>query len=73
MNSYLIACYGKARFPSRSAARRRARQIRGTGGPAFTNYRCRWCRHVHLAHRPGQATHLRAGPHGPIPVQEYAA
>lgn len=73
MNGYLAGCHGKTRYPSRRAARRRARQIRGNGGPAFTTYRCRYCHHVHLGHRHGQATHLREGPHGPIPVQEYAS
>lgn len=72
MNGYLAGCHGKAPFRSRRAARRRARQIRGTGGPHFDNYRCRWCGHVHLGHRSGEATHLREGPRGPIPVQEYA-
>lgn len=72
MNGYLAGCHGKARFPSRRQARRRARQIRGNGGPRFTAYRCRYCRTVHLGHPNGQATHLRSGPHGPIPVQEYA-
>jgi len=73
MNSYLTACHGKTHFPSRRAARRRARQIRGRGGPHFTTYRCPWCAAVHLAHPHGHATHLRAGPHGPIHVQELAA
>lgn len=73
MNAYLSGCHGKTRFPSRRAARRRARQIRGTGGPRFTTYRCRWCGSLHLGHRPGHATHLRTGPHGPIPVQEIPA
>ena len=73
MNSYLAGCHGKHPFPSRRTARRRARQIRGTGGPAFHTYRCRWCGSVHLGHARGHATHLRTGPHGPIPVQEYAA
>lgn len=73
MNGYLAGCHGKTRFTSRRTARRRARQIRGTGGPAFYTYRCRYCHAVHLGHRYGHATHLRTGPHGPIPVQEYAA
>lgn len=73
MNAYLRACHGKTRFTSRRAARRRARQIRGQGGPRFNTYRCRWCDHVHVGHPPGLATYLRPGPHGPIPVQEYPA
>jgi hypothetical protein len=71
MNGYLAACHGKTRFPSRRAARRRARQIRGQGGPHFVVYRCRYCRSIHVGHKPGQATYLRPGPHGPIPVTEY--
>lgn len=70
MNAYLASCHAKTRFPSRRAARRRARQIRGEGGPRFKQYRCRWCGAIHLAHLPGYATHLRPGPHGPTPVQE---
>lgn len=73
MNAYLAGCYLKTRFPSRSCARRRARQIRGQGGPRFYTYRCRYCARIHLGHRPGHGTHLRTGPRGPIPVQEYAA
>lgn len=72
MNGYLTGCHGKARFRSRRTARRRARQIRGEGGPLMDDYRCRYCLGVHIGHPPGHATHLRAGPHGPIPVQEYA-
>lgn len=71
--SYLTGCYGKATFPSRRTARRRARQIRGTGGTRLTAYRCRYCHGGHIGHPRGHAAHLRAGPHGPIPVQEYAA
>ncbi|MDR3083696.1 MAG: hypothetical protein LBV60_22735 [Streptomyces sp.] len=70
MNSYLAACHGKTRFASRRNARRSARRIRGNGGPAFRLYRCPYCRAIHLGHRPGYATYLRTGPHGPIPVQE---
>ena len=73
MNGYLRACHGKSRLPSRRAARRRARQIRGEGGPRLYAYRCSYCGHVHLGHPPGYATHLRAGPYGPIHVQEIAA
>lgn len=73
MNGYLIGCYLKTVFPSRRTGRRRARQIRGEGGPRLDDYRCRYCGAVHLGHRPGEATHLRTGPHGPIPVQEIAA
>ncbi|MFD1309104.1 hypothetical protein [Streptomyces kaempferi] len=73
MNGYLAGCHGKTYFLSRRQARRRARQIRGEGGPRFDNYRCDYCWLVHLGHAPGEATHLRTGPHGPIPVQEYAA
>lgn len=70
MNGYLRACHGKTRFLSRRKARRRARQIRGEGGPRMHDYRCRYCWFVHVGHPPGQATYLRTGPHGPIPVQE---
>lgn len=73
MNGYLRACHGKHRFPSRRTARRRARQIRGQGGPRFHTYRCKYCRGVHVGHPPGLATYLRTGPYGPIPVQEYTA
>ena len=73
MNAYQAACHGKKAFPSRRAARRRARQIRGTGGPDFTNYRCPWCGSVHLAHPRGQGTHLRTGYHGPIHVTQLPA
>lgn len=71
MNGYIAGCHGKVRFPSRRAARRRARQIRGQGGPHFNTYRCSFCRAIHLGHAAGLATYLRTGPHGPIPVQEY--
>jgi hypothetical protein len=71
MNTYLAGCHGKTRFPSRRAGRRRAKQIRGEGGPRFHTYRCRYCGHVHVGHGSGLATYLRTGPHGPIPVQEY--
>lgn len=73
MNAYQRACHGKARFPSRRAARRRRRQIHGQGGPLFDIYRCTFCRALHVGHKPGYATHLRPGPHGPIPVTEYPA
>lgn len=73
MTEYQIACLGKARFTSRRQARRRARQIRGEGGPGFHTYRCHYCQHIHLGHSQGQATHLRTGPHGPIHITEYAA
>jgi hypothetical protein len=70
MNTYLRACHGKTRFPSWRTARRRARQIRGQGGPRFDTYRCTFCGHLHLGNRPGHATYLRTGPYGPTPVQE---
>lgn len=73
MNAYLAGCHDKTPFPSRRTARRRARQIRGNGGPHFKTYRCDWCSDVHLGHTYGHATHLRTGLHGPTPVQEYAA
>jgi hypothetical protein len=73
MNGYLAGCYLKTVFPSRRTGRRRARQIRGEGGPRLDDYRCRYCLGVHLGHPPGQATYLRTGHHGPIPVQEFAA
>jgi hypothetical protein len=71
VNAYLAACHGKTPFPSRRTARRRARQIRGQGGPRFNTYRCTWCGALHLGHARGLATYLRPGRHGPIPVQEY--
>lgn len=70
MTEYEVACLGKAAFPSRSAGRRRARQIRGEGGPNFRAYRCDWCGQTHLGHRAGHATYLRTGPHGPIHLTE---
>ena len=73
MNAYLAGCYLKTRFPSRRTGRRRARQIRGQGGPRLHDYRCWYCLGVHIGHGPGQATHLRTGPHGPQHVTEYAA
>lgn len=72
MNDFEVSCLGKAAFPSRRAARRRARQIRGEGGPRLHAYRCRWCSGTHLGHAPGHATYLRTGPHGPIHLTEYA-
>lgn len=73
MTEYEIACLGKARFPTRSLARRRARQIRRAGGPRLRPYECDWCGLHHLGHTPGNATYLRRGRYGPIPVQEYPA
>jgi hypothetical protein len=73
VSGYLSECYRKTRFRSRSRARRRARQIRGEGGPDLHAYRCRYCPHVHLGHKRGLATHLRDGPYGPVPVQELTA
>ena len=70
MTEYEVSCFGKTRFPSRRTARRRARQIRGEGGPDFRTYRCRYCTAVHMGHRPGCATYLRMTPNGPIHVQE---
>ncbi|MFF6931553.1 hypothetical protein [Streptomyces californicus] len=72
MTEYEASCLGKHRFPSRRTARRRARQIRGEGGPRFHTYRCRYCHGVHVGHAPGHATYLRTGPHGPTHIQEYA-
>ena len=72
MNAYLRACHGKTRFPSRRTARRRARQIRGEGGPHLHDYRCWFCLGVHIGHAAGHATHLRTGPYGPTHVTEYA-
>ncbi|MET7792133.1 hypothetical protein ABZS93_37250, partial [Streptomyces sp900116325] len=66
------SCLGKRAFPSRRTARRRARQIRGEGGPDFHTYRCWYCKATHLGHRPGDATYLRAGRNGPIHIKEYA-
>lgn len=73
MTEYEASCLGKHRFPSRRTARRRARQIRGEGGPRFHTYRCWYCLGVHVGHTAGHATYLRAGPHGPTHIQEYAA
>ena len=73
MTEYEIACLGKTRFPSRRAARRRLRQIRGEGGPRLHAYRCPFCLGTHIGHTPGHATYLRKGPHGPVPIQEHAA
>ncbi|MFD8384291.1 hypothetical protein ACFV2X_38215 [Streptomyces sp. NPDC059679] len=72
MNDFEVSCLGKTAFPSRRAGRRRARQIRGEGGPDMRAYRCDWCLAVHIGHRPGHATYLRTGPHGPIHLTEYA-
>lgn len=72
MTEYEASCLGKTRFPSRRRARRRARQIRGEGGPRFHTYRCRYCLSTHLGHAPGHATYLRTGPYGPTHIQEYA-
>lgn len=71
MNAYQRACHGKARFPNRATARRRARQIRRTGGPRLRHYECRFCHLWHLGNPPGKATHLRRGRYGPIPATEY--
>ncbi|WP_093803945.1 hypothetical protein [Streptomyces sp. Wb2n-11] len=70
MTEYEVSCLGKTRFPSRRAARRRRRQIRGEGGPNFRTYRCRYCLRVHMGHRTGEATYVRTTPHGVIPIQE---
>ncbi|WP_329126189.1 hypothetical protein [Streptomyces sp. NBC_01353] len=70
MTEYEVSCLGKTPFPSRRAGRRRARQIRGEGGPRFNTYRCRYCLAVHLGHALGHATYLRFTRHGPTPLQE---
>ncbi|MGW9238120.1 hypothetical protein ACWGRL_05185 [[Kitasatospora] papulosa] len=70
MTEYEASCLGKTPFPSRRTARRRARQIRGEGGPDFRTYRCWYCHTVHMGHRPGCATYLRTTPNGPVHVQE---
>jgi hypothetical protein len=72
VTEYEIACLGKTAFPSRRAARRRARRIRGEGGPRFLTYRCRYCFATHLGHAPGSATYLRNTPHGTVHIEEYA-
>lgn len=72
MNDYEVSCLGKTPFPSRRAGRRRAKQIRGAGGPDMRAYRCAWCGQTHLGHRTGHATYLRNTPTGPIHLQEYA-
>lgn len=59
MTEYEISCLGKARFSTRATARRRARQIRRTGGPKLRPYECRFCGLTHLGHRPGHATYMR--------------
>jgi hypothetical protein len=61
-----IACLGKTRFLTRRQAKRRANQIRRTGGPAMRAYPCKFCAGAHLGHRPGYATYLRRGQ----PLQE---
>jgi hypothetical protein len=71
VNEYFAGCHGKARFTTRATARRRARQIRRTGGPRLHPYTCEYCGLHHLGHQPGKATYLRRGRYGPIPVQEY--
>ncbi|MGQ4437965.1 hypothetical protein ACN6LI_003330 [Streptomyces violaceoruber] len=68
MNTYLKACHGKARFPSRRTGRRRAKQIRGQGGGRMHDYRCDYCHQVHLGLPTNQATHLRNTPYGPTHV-----
>ena len=66
MTEYEVACLGKTRFPTRAFARRRARQIRRTGGPHFRIYECRFCGLHHLGNKPGHATYMRGGQ----PIQE---
>ena len=73
MNRYLRACHGKVRYTNRPFAKRVARRIRRTGGPRLQTYECAFCGLWHLGNLPGQATHLRLGRFGPIPVQEYPA
>ena len=73
MNGYLSGCHGKARFSTRAIARRTARRIRRNGGPRLLPYECRYCGLHHIGHLPGNATYLRRGRYGPIPVQEYPA
>lgn len=70
MNDFEVSCLGKTVFPSRRAGRRRAKQIRGAGGPDMRAYRCWHCRDVHIGHPPGHATYLRNTPTGPIHLQE---
>ncbi|MGW1870964.1 hypothetical protein ACWCPS_36165 [Streptomyces mauvecolor] len=70
MNDYQASCLGKSRFFIRSTAKRRANQIRRTGGPAFQVYPCRYCGLWHLGNRPGHATHLRSTPYGVVHVEE---
>lgn len=61
MTEYEIACQGKSRFPTRKTAKKRANEIRRTGGPAMRAYPCHFCGLYHLGHRPGHATYLRRG------------
>ncbi|MFD3516285.1 hypothetical protein [Streptomyces sp. NPDC058657] len=70
---YRAGCLGKTRFRSRRAARRRARQIHGIGGPRYQAYRCLFCLGVHLGHQEGHATHLRGTRYGPIPAKDLTA
>lgn len=72
MTEHEAMCLAKARFSTRATARRRARQIRRIGGPRLRPYQCDFCGLHHLGHPPGQATHLRRGRYGPIPVQEFS-
>ncbi|WP_045562695.1 hypothetical protein [Streptomyces sp. FxanaA7] len=69
MTEYETSCLGKVRYFSRSLARRRARQIRRTGGDRLRPYECRFCGLHHLGHLPGQATHLRRG----IPLKDLTS
>jgi hypothetical protein len=66
VTEYEVACLGKSRFPTRRSAKKRANQIRRTGGPAMRAYPCHFCHHFHVGHRPGHATYLRRGQ----PIQE---
>lgn len=61
MTEEQIACLGKTRFLTRRQAKRRANQIRRTGGGAMRAYPCKFCPFHHIGHRPGNATYLRRG------------
>jgi hypothetical protein len=66
VTEYESTCLGKVPFDSRANARRRARQIRRTGGHKLRPYECPFCHFHHLGHPPGKATHLRRG----IPLKD---
>lgn len=70
MNGDFFHCSGRTPFTSRRAARRRARQIRGEGGPQYRNRRCPRCHHVHFRPppRPTGANEVTMTAAGPTPA-----